>query len=134
MSSWKQNNFEMKYDKKELGKDVLQIYVPIVPSVIEKLKKRNHLIILKDIILWQRLWCIPQKYFKLINHKTHIRLMLFHNFYVYLLTYYYILNYNKSLILLLGLSDEGVMLFALFLKDKHLAKFSLEGCHGKLSC
>ena len=60
--------------------------------------------------------------------------MLFHNFYVYLLIYYYILNYNKSLILLLGLSDEGVMLFALFLKDKHLAKFSLEGCHGKLSC
>ena len=61
MSSWKRNDFEMKYDKKELGKDVLQIYVPIVSSVIEKINKRNNYNILKDIILWQRL-CNPPIY------------------------------------------------------------------------
>ena len=53
MSSWKRNDFEMKYDKKELGKDVLQIYVPIVSSLIEKINKRNNYNILKDIILGQ---------------------------------------------------------------------------------
>ena len=59
MSSWKRHDGEMKYDKKELGKDVLQIYVPIVSSLIEKINKRNNYNILKDIILWQRL-CNPQ--------------------------------------------------------------------------
>ena len=53
MSSWKRHDGEMKYDKKELGKDVLQIYVPIVSSLIEKINKRNNYNILKDIILGQ---------------------------------------------------------------------------------